>query len=297
MARQALEMRYQMPSLIPPESSTMLVHLRAENLALADGSAVASLADAATGDSFNGGVAQGAAAQRPTLRAAALNGRKVIEFDGNDHLISSATNSLSDAGDGMTIFLVATGDRSGQTAQRAAQVGSSGGGGGRVAGLDVSGETGLRFNNGAAVYDAGLVASDFHIMVFRIGHGQSYADATIFIDGTMPQNTFTGSSNNLSSLVNFTGSDLELILGTGRLSNGGLAASDYYTGSFAEFLLYNEQLSELQINLVANYLSSEYALPFAYDTSTAVPEPAAALGAGVVILCLARRRRAPLDSF
>jgi hypothetical protein len=35
----------------------------------------------------------------------------------------------------------------------------------------------------------------------------------------------------------------------------------------AEFLVFNDQLSVGQINLVANYLSSEYALPFSYSTT------------------------------
>ena len=60
---------------------------------------------------------------------------------------------------------------------------------------------------------------------------------------------------------------MELILGTGRSSSGTLLTSDYYTGQLAEFLVFNDQLSIGQINLVANYLSTEYALPFAYETN------------------------------
>lgn len=291
MARQTLEMRYQMPSLIPPESSTMMVQLRAENLSGADGSAVSSWADARTGDSFNGGVSQATALQRPTLRTAALNGRKIVSFDGDDLLQSSASNALSNAANGLTVFLVATADQSGLPAARAAQVGASTGAGGRIAGMDLSSDTGLRFNDGAAIYEADLQDSDFHIFVFRIAQGMSYADATMYIDGTLPQNTFTGSSNNPGGLVNFTGSNLELLLGTGRLSSGAIAAGDHFVGSLAELLIYNEQMTELEINLVANYLSSEYALPFAYDTSSAVPEPAAALPLGLMLLALPRRRR------
>jgi hypothetical protein len=55
--------------------------------------------------------------------------------------------------------------------------------------------------------------------------------------------------------------------------------------------MYNEQMSELQINLVANYLSSEYGLPFAYDTSTAVPEPTATMLPLALALMGLRRRR------
>jgi hypothetical protein len=67
--------------------------------------------------------------------------------------------------------------------------------------------------------------------------------------------------------VNFSGSDLELLLGTGRNTSGALLSGDYFSGQLAEMLVYNDQLSIGQINLVANYLSSEYGLPFAYETN------------------------------
>ena len=46
-----------------------------------------------------------------------------------------------------------------------------------------------------------------------------------------------------------------------------LLTGDYYTGQLAEFLVFNDVLTIGQINLVANYLSTEYALPFAYETN------------------------------
>jgi arylsulfatase A-like enzyme len=291
MAQQTLQMRYQMPSIIPPESSTLLVQLRAETLTGADGSGVSSFADSVTGDTFNGTVSQSTADNRPTLRKAALNGKSVLQFDGNDYLLSSQTNSLPTASRGLTIFLVATGDQSGNVAQRASQIGSSTGAGGKAVGTDVSSETGFRFNNGNAVYSANL-ASAFHIMVFRVPNGGTYADATMFIDGTTTDKTFSGNSSNTNGIINFSGTDLELILGTGRLSSGNIATGDYFTGMLAEMQVYNEQLTELQINLVANYFSSEYGLPFAYDTTTAVPEPTAAALLIVAAISLRRPRRA-----
>ena len=146
------------------------MQLRAEDVGLSDGTAVSSFADTRTADSFNGTASQSTASQRPTLRANALNWRKVVEFDGNDALLSSAANALPNTGNGLTIFLVATGDQSGTPAARAAQVGSSAGTAGRVVAADLSSETGMRFNNGAATYDANLIADDFHIFVFRVDH-------------------------------------------------------------------------------------------------------------------------------
>lgn len=291
MAQQALAMRYQLPSIIPPESSTILVQLKADNLAGGEGSAVSSWTDAKGSDSFNGNLSQGTAEAQPRIRANALNGHKVVEFDGGDYLASSQNNSLPTTGGGFTLFLVATGDKSGQTAARASQIGSSTGGGGRAVGTDLSSETGMRFNNGAALYNAGAIADDFHIFVFRVDHNSLYADATLFIDGTTDANTFKGNSNSASNLTNFSGSDLELILGTGRSTSGGILSGDYYVGSIAEMMMYNEQLSELQINLVGNYLSSTYGLPFAYDTTSAVPEPTMLLPLALLGLASRRRRR------
>jgi hypothetical protein len=188
-------------------------------------------------------------------------------------LLSSTNNSLPTSGEGITVITVARGDTSGNTAQRLGQLGSQAGTAGRMVGLDVStsptstsnGGAGFRFNNGASLYDTPIVNAGFHIVTWRVDHGQSYADATLFVDGTQPANTFTGST--ASGTTNFTGTDLELILGTGRAAGGALQGGDYYTGQLAELLVFNAQLSVGQINLVANYLSSEYGLPFAYETN------------------------------
>ena len=89
-------------------------------------------------------------------------------------------------------------------------------------------------------------------------------------------------------MTNFTGSTLDLILGRGRLDGG--AATDWYQGDIAELLVYNDQMTELQINLVANYLATDYGLSFAYDTTTVVPEPAS-MGAIAMFGIVAMRRR------
>ena len=154
-----------------------------------------------------------------------------------------------------------------------AQIGKSTGAAGQVAGLDVSatptsaanGGAGFRFNDGSSVYDTPLSDPGFHIVVWQVDDGQAYADAKMFVDGTVAANTFTG--NGPANTTSFSGTDLELILGTGRAAGGALLPGDSFSGQVAEFLVYNDQLSKGQINLVANYLSSEYDLPFAYDTT------------------------------
>jgi uncharacterized sulfatase len=280
LAQQALSIRYSTPSRTLPDAVTPLVRLKADAIAgLGDGAAIGSWSDTATGDNFNGSLTQ-ATANRPTLRTTVLNGHAVVSFDGDDSLSSSTANSLPTSSKGITVIAVATDDTSRNTAQRLGQIGSHAGTAGRTVGLDVSssptstsnGGAGFRFNNGASLYDTPIENDGFHIVTWQVGDGKSYADATMFVDGTLPANKFTGATTNATGTTTFTGTDLELLLGTGRSANGALFTSDYYTGQLAEFLVFNEQLSIGQINLVADYLSSEYALPFAYETNLLFPQ-------------------------
>ncbi len=275
LASQGLAIRYSTPSRNLPDTATPIVRLKAQDLAaLGNGAPVGAWSDSATGDSFNGTVSQANAANRPTLAAGALNGKAVVTFDGDDALQSSTSNSLPTPGQGITVFAVTTSDTSGATAERLGQIGRSNGAAGSVAGLDVSntptttanGGAGFRYNDGSSLYDTPLADSGFHIVVWQVDDGQAYSDAKLFVDGTLPANTFTGSGSTTLSTA-FSGNDLELLLGTGRSASGSLLTTDYFSGQLAEFVVFNDQLSVGQINLVANYLSSEYALPFAYDTT------------------------------
>ncbi len=281
LASEALAIRYATPSRTLPDTATPVAHFRAESLAgQGDNTDVTTWNEEPDAPGFVNSVASSGSSTAPTVQTNELNGKAVIEFDGDDALVSSSNNSLPDPDQGLTVFAVATGDSSGLVAERLGQIGDNAGAAGQVVGFDMSNSTtgvsnggaGFRFNNGASLYDTPIAAnSDFHIVVWQVDQGQSYADATLFVDGTEPANTFTGSSNNPSGSPNFTGNDLELILGTGRLG-GSLLSADYFTGQLAEFIVYNDQLSLGQINLIGNYLSSEYGLPFAYETSFGVFE-------------------------
>lgn len=296
------------------DDARQIVRLQADSVTGADGAAVSSWSDLATGDSFAGTVSQSNAAAQPVKRIGAINGRSAIEFDGvNDLLASSQTNSLTTASGGVTVFLVATADQGTETGERAMQIGRSTAAGGTVAGLDLSrtstsnseGGAGFRFNNGRALYDAGVNDSDFHIIAFQVGHNEAYSQATMYVDGTLPANTFTGQGTSGSTV--FNGSQLELLLGGGRLNGGGMAPNDYYNGQIAELMVYNGQLSVQDMNIVADYLSTTYALPFAFDfTGTAmagyiggspIPEPASTgLLLGMLPLLALVRSRASRNS-
>ena len=292
------------------DDARQIVRLQADSVAGANGAAVSSWSDLATGDTFAGTVSQATAANQPVKRTGVVNGRSAIEFDGvNDLLLSSQTNSLTTASGGVTVFLVATADQGTETGERALQIGRSTAAGGTVAGVDLSrtstsvteGGAGFRFNNGRALYDTGINDSDFHIIAVQVGHNETYSQATMYVDGTLPANTFNGQGGSSSTV--FSGSQLELLLGGGRLSGGALAPNDYYNGQIAELMVYNGQLSVEDINIVADYLSATYALPFAFDfTGTAmagyiggspIPEPASAaiLPGMLPLLSLVLRRR------
>ncbi|HEX4413037.1 MAG TPA: sulfatase-like hydrolase/transferase, partial [Lacipirellulaceae bacterium] len=238
LAQQALSIRYSTPSQILPDAVTPLIRLKAQDLAsLGNNAAVGSWSDSASTDTFNGSVSQATAANRPTLLTNTLNGRAVVSFDGNDSLASS-TNALPNSGNGITVIAVATHDQSGDTAQRLGQFGSHTGAGGKSVGLDTSqtltsttnGGAGFRFNNGSSLYDTPLATGGFHIVTWQVGANQTYAGSKLYVDGTTAANTFTGVSTTTTGSTSFSGSDLELLLGTGRSSTGELLASDYYTG-------------------------------------------------------------------
>jgi arylsulfatase A-like enzyme len=253
---------------IPDE--TLLAHLRAEDLAVADGAPVSIWFDNTFGDRFIANVTQAEATQQPVKRAGVLGGMAAVEFDGDDYLVSGAINRLTTADDGMTIFLVTTGDQSGEIAERVAHLGSGTGAGGQVVGIDVSGSTtsqgggaGLRFNNGAALYDTPLqMADDFHIVVVQVDHNQDYDDAVVYVDGATPAHTYTGGAN-ASGPLDLSGVDLELVVGTGRSNSGPIQTADYFTGMLAELRVYNEQMTLAQINLVGANLAQTYGLAFA----------------------------------
>jgi arylsulfatase A-like enzyme len=248
---------------------TLIVHLRADDIAVADGERVSAWLDLAVGDSFIASVLQAEPTYRPVKRNALLNGMAVVEFDGEDVLLSGGANALESADDGMTIFLVTTGDTSGAVAERVAHVGANTGAGGRVVGIDVSSSTtaggggaGLRFNNGAALYDTPLQsASDFHIVVVQVDNNQDYHDAVVYVDGATPAHKYTGAATSTGPL-DLSGSDLELLVGTGRSNSGPIQTADYFTGMLAELRIYNAQMTLAEINLVAAGLAQTYGLPF-----------------------------------
>jgi hypothetical protein len=236
-------------------------------------------------------------------RTNAVNGHAAIEFDGvDDVLLSSQTNSLPTTGKGITVFMVATADQGTDVAERAAQIGRSDGANGRVVGMDLSSTadtgSGFRFNDGRGTYDADIDDSDFHIVVFQADHNSAYADATMFVDGTQSANTFTGNSTNTNGTVLLNGGTFELTLGNGRLNSGALSPNDYYNGQIAEFLVYNEQMSVEDIDVIADHLSFKYNLPFAFSFSGAgrggsIPEPSTVclLVVGGVMCCMRRRQK------
>jgi endonuclease/exonuclease/phosphatase family metal-dependent hydrolase len=287
----------------------LIVRLRGDDVVGADGAAVSSWTDAKSGDTFNGSLLQAASAARPVKRSNAVNGHAAVDFDGvNDVLLSSQTNSLANVNNGVTVFMVAQSDQGSEAGERAAQLGRSDGAPGRVVGMDLSststsvpeGGAGYRWNNGRSTYNAGIDDSDFHIIAFQVDHNSLYAAAKMFVDGTQSTNTFTGNSTHSTATTQLNGSTLELLLGTGRLNGGGLAPNDYYDGQIAEFLVYNDQLSIEDINIIGDALSFKYDLPFVFNFDQAggagpVPEPNAVcltLVAGVSLLIAKSPRRA-----
>ncbi|TWU43303.1 hypothetical protein Q31b_23410 [Novipirellula aureliae] len=240
----------------------------------------------------------------PTLRSDVLNGRSVLEFDGNDLMVSSASGSLMDPGAGLTMFYVATGDQSGDVAARLFQFGSSTNNSGEIVAADLSttdGEqSGFRFNNGAALYDAPIDPDAFPIGILRVIPGEGHNEAQFFVNGLMDENRFTGNGNNPNNTIMLTDNDLELILGTGRGDDGGIFSGDFFVGQLAELAIYDRALTTLEMNLVGNYFSNEYDLAFQYNLDAfvvAIPEPSSVLWIAMFGGWIVMRRRKTMYHF
>lgn len=84
----------------PPTPANPAAVWWADDLALSDGAAVSSWTDRVNGRT----VSQAASGNRPLFRAAGLNGRPSVQFDGvNDYLGLSAANAVSNASSGCVV--------------------------------------------------------------------------------------------------------------------------------------------------------------------------------------------------
>ena len=241
----------------------LIIHLDAGDITgLSDGDDVNLWTDS-TSDSVDGSVTPASGWGAPEYVSTALNGQPGISIAASDLLVSDTGLVIPDVDAGMTIFMVATGDRSGATAERLIHFGNNAGVAGSFIAFDAStsngvdnGGSGARFNNGKVLVNAGNPLSEgFHIVGLQAAQGGSYADLKYYVDTVAPQ-TFNGTAG-LTNTVNFAADDNILTVGAGIL-NGDYMTTDSFEGLVCEILVYNKQLTETELGQVNQYLFDKY---------------------------------------
>lgn len=258
-----------------PVTDGLIIHLDAGSITgLNDGDSVAHWADQATADAVNGDVFAASGWNAPIYQSSAFNGNAVVRMQGGD-LLASSSLTLPNVNDGLTIFIIAQGDLSGDGAERIMQLGSKGGVGGKCFGVDFStntagtdGGSGGRFNNGKSLVRVNNpITTGFHIAALQIDQGETYGALRYYVDD-MTAEVFDNSANP-SNIVALDASGNELTVGTGIGTNGAYYTSDDYQGDIAEILIYNAQLSQAQMQQVLDYLTAKYTIFQAWNPTPA----------------------------
>ncbi len=253
----------------------MIIHLDAGSISgLSDGDAITAWGDSAVSDSVNGDVLQGSGKEAPVYVSNSLNGNPAVSFVGSAVLASDML-TIPDINSGLTVFVVATGDKSGLAAERVLQIGQQTSNAGHILGVDFSTDTGLadggsgaRFNNGKSLVKTGNpLDNNYHIAILQINQGENFGSLRYFVDDLV-QEVFDNTANP-SNTVDFIAAGNLLTIGDGLNSSGGFYGTDQYTGEIAEIVIYNNQLSTSQMQQVFDYLDYKY-----YRAMATEPTPA-----------------------
>jgi hypothetical protein len=267
-----------------PVTDGLIIHLDAGSLTgLNDGDPVTVWPDQATSDAVNGNVSVITGWNPPVYQSTAFDGNAAVRMQGGD-LLASGPLTLPNVNGGLTVFIVAQGDQSGQSAERIMQLGSKAGTGGKCFGVDFSTDTvgadggsGARFNNGKSlVRTNNPLTAGFHIAALQIGQGQTYGSLRYYVDD-MTAEVYNNTANQ-GNVVALDAGGNELTIGTGIATNGSYYTSDDYHGDIAEILIYNSQLTQIQMQQVMDYLAAKYSIFQAWN-----PTPAdGAINQGVI---------------
>ncbi len=248
-------------------TESMIIHLSAADISgLSDGDTVTAWLDSATSDTVSGDVFSVSGVGTPIYRSFALNGNPAVRFSGADALAGSLF-TIPDIDSGLTVITVATGDQSGEAAERMMQIGQGQSNAGHILGVDMStnstltdGGSGGRFNNGKSLVNSdNPVSIGFHIVALQIAQGGTYDSLKYYVDNLSPQvfNNTAGSENVFELLV----SDNVLTVGNGLSTSGDYYGTDWFQGDIAEIMIYNTQLNNNQLQMIFDRLYDQYFSP------------------------------------
>lgn len=190
-------------------------------------------------------VTQGTGANKPTTGVTTQNGKNVLDFDGNDSLdMPSALFSISNAAN--TIFVV--GKRN----------------------VDSGSQVLMIFEEGSGNFRAGIFYDSAAGTVTArndTGAGTNISSSGITTDFAIMHSTFDGVAGQTVSMNGVTnsnaGGSAESGIDIGTIGSG--SASLPLTGSIAEIIIYNRELSAFEILLVEQYLSNKWGVSLIFN--------------------------------
>ena len=246
---------------------SLIIHLNAAELSgLDSGDSVTEWLDLTDSDTVSGDVFSVAGINAPVYKPFALNGNPAVSFSGSDVLAGSLF-SIPNIDNGLTVIAVASGDQSGESAERMMQIGQKQDNAGHIVGVDLStnstdsnGGSGCRFNNGKSlVKTSNPVSTGFHIVALQIGQGNTYDSLKYYVD-TLDQQAFDNTAGETNIFELMSNNNI-LTIGNGLSSSGTYYATDLYQGEIAEIMVYNSQLSYNQLQVIFDRLQEQYFSP------------------------------------
>ncbi len=179
---------------------------------------------------------QGTGANQPVTGTRTINGRNVLDFDGsNDSLICPAAT----ANYGATTFIAV--HLSDVTTSNLAIYNSDGAGGASTRFFFNSQE--FAIGNGARAR-ASLTSGSAIINVGRVNQ-----------TGSATQRIIWNNEAELSNAVSRLGVGSNF-----RLGSGGAGSGSFYNGTLAEIMIYHRELSNAEVNQIANYLATKWGI-------------------------------------
>ena len=255
-----------------PVTNDLIIHLDAASLTgLSDGDIVSVWADSATADSVDGTIRQTGNWGEPVFTRKGFNSRPAVTFKGSD-LLATSQFAMPDITGGLTMFIVATGDKSGQSGERILQIGQYGGTVGATLGIDFSttnngaGDEGSggRYNGGKTLKSIdNPMTSGFHITSVQLAQGGTFNSLFFSVDD-LEAVAFNNVANG-TRIWSQIAANNELVVGAGKLADGTYATSDDYSGDIYEMLIYNGQLTTAEMQDVYDYLYSKYNMTVAWS--------------------------------
>lgn len=242
-----------------PVTDGLIVDLRADSLVgLADGDPVTVWVDSAQDDAADGTVGD-VGSGTPEYKAAVLNGKPVVRFNGAEALSSGQFEIDPEAG--ATVFLVCTGDKSGDLHERMAHFGAWDAVGSTLIAMDVCTDpadaqgSGFRVNNGWSLAgNPNPLDTSFHVGCWQAFQGATHAELAYYLDGVKQPLT----QNNPGNVMMFGPSGNVVAVGNGHSPGGTFYSGDFVTGDLAVMLVYNRVLTEDEILTVSAQLDKEY---------------------------------------